>query len=184
MSCFQIVDGCGQFVPGLVESHEELFAFGGQGVVLTWRSLCALLPFVGEQTVLLQSREQGVERTLHHQQLGLLQAANDVAGIGRCALQQEQDAVFEHPLSHLRFRIVDVHDYLLLKPIGSLRGTEPQGDVGQQAAAQAKEGHEEEYTHEERVDLEVLGKTAAYTGNLLVRLRQVETLVVHSYYTL
>ena len=54
-----------------------------------------------QQSVVLQARQQRVERSLHHEQLGLLQLLDDVTGIRRPMLQEQQDAVLEHPLSHL-----------------------------------------------------------------------------------
>ena len=97
----QIADGRGKFGPGCVQPIQEALAFAAQRVVLTGRALRALLPLVGEQPIVLQSGEQGVERSLHHEQLGLLQLLDDVTRIRRAVLQEQQHAVLKHPLAHL-----------------------------------------------------------------------------------
>ena len=113
--------GVGNFAPCLVEFEKKLSAEVGQRVVFPWRSLCALLPLIFQQAPVLHAGEQRIERALHHQQVGILQLADDIGGVGGLMLKQQQDAIFQHPFPHLRFHVFYIHkhhffaDYSLLR---------------------------------------------------------------------
>lgn len=82
---------------------------------------------------------------------------------------------------HIRFNPF-IRFFLIL--IRILRGQKPQGEVGKQPTPHSKEGKQEKHTHEEGIHLEVLGDATAHATNLLVRLRQVKTFVVHCFMSL
>ena len=111
MSGFRLehTHGVSQFVPRPVEFSEEMMSVHSQLIVLARRTLRRFPPFVGQQPVLFEAGEQRIERTFHHYQFGFLQPGDDVDGIACLPTEQEQDAVFQHALAHLRFGIVYIH---------------------------------------------------------------------------
>ena len=70
-----------------LELDKSLMSLGGEGVVFARRSRLALLPFIFEDTVLLETIEQGIEGTFHDYHVGLTELLNDVVSI-TCALFQ------------------------------------------------------------------------------------------------
>lgn len=104
-----MVDGSAYFVPGAVQLQQALLAPGRQAVVLARGPGGRLLPAVGEQAVVLQARQQGIERAFHHNQVCVLHAGDDFRSVGIAAPQKQQHAEFEHAFAHLGFEIVDIH---------------------------------------------------------------------------
>lgn len=101
-------DGVGQLVPTGIELQQGLFAFFGQGIILSGRPLRAFLPFVFQPSVFFQTVQQGVERAFHHYHFRLLEMRDDVVGVGRPVSEQKEYAIFEHPLAHLGFGVVNI----------------------------------------------------------------------------
>ena len=82
---------------------------GGEGVVFAWRPRLAFLPFVFEDSVFLETGEQGIEGTLHDYHVGLTELFDDVVGITCALFQQEHYAVFEETFTHLCPGVVCIH---------------------------------------------------------------------------
>ena len=106
-------DRGGHLVPADVELLQGLLSLSGQRVIFPRWSLGALLPFILQQSVFLQPVEQRIERSFHHNHLCLFQPPDDVVGIEGPVSEQEEHAIVEHALSHLRFGVVYICHFIL-----------------------------------------------------------------------
>ena len=100
---------------GTTAITEEDLTLVGEFVVLARGARDGLLPFVLQDAVVLQSREERVERAFHHNHLRLFQFVDDVGDVCWLLADNQKNTVFQVPLPHLRFHIfsIDIHLFLL-----------------------------------------------------------------------
>ena len=99
---YRIVD----FVPSRAHFLEHLAPERGDVVVFARWSFLRLFPFVGEFVLFAHTVEERVERAFHHYHVCVAERADDVGGICPAFGEEQQDAVFEHSLAHLRLDVV------------------------------------------------------------------------------
>ena len=110
-----MIDRIAQFAPGHLQLTQKSFSFCGQPIVFARRSLRGLYPFVTQQIIVLQTGEQRIERTFHHNEPRFLQFLYNILSISRLFMEQQHDTIFKHALAHLRLYIINVHNsYMLL----------------------------------------------------------------------
>ena len=99
----------GKSVPGTFQFFQKLLPFRSQSIILAGWSLRGLHPLVRQESVVLQAGQQRVKRAFHHNQPGLFQLLDNIGRLSRLPVQQQQNAILQHPLAHLRFYIVYIH---------------------------------------------------------------------------
>ena len=100
----------GKSVPGTFQFFQNSSPSGVSPVILAGWSLRGLHPLV--RTGVRRSSggsATGIKRAFHHNQPGLFQLLDNIGRISRLPVQQQQNAILQHPLAHLRFYIVYIH---------------------------------------------------------------------------
>ena len=85
----------------MVHEHQSFTARLGKAVVFARWSLRGFYPVVRDETVVLHTGEQGVERALDHDQVVLLEICEHVRCVCFSLIDDHEDGILQDAFAHL-----------------------------------------------------------------------------------